>query len=139
MFFENHGFPQCIGAIDGTYVGVVKLSENPADYINRKGSCSLNWQTVAGHKYCVFDVVIRWPGSVHEARIFSNSSLNQKLRDGNISNCEKVIVKGRPAVSHCTLGDLVYQLFPFLMKEFANGERYEGRQFWGSIAYRPEE
>ena len=107
----------------------MKPRENPADYINRKGCYSLNCQAVADHKYCFIDVVIKWPGSVHDARIFSNSSLNLKIRDKSIPKCEKVIVDGRPAVPICILGDPAYPLLPFLMKEFAHGGKSEKEQF----------
>ena len=52
IFYSKHGFPQCIGAIDGTHIPIKKTVENPTDYINRKGRYTLNWQTVADHQYC---------------------------------------------------------------------------------------
>ena len=35
-FYSKHGFPQCIGAIDGTH------AKNATDYINRKGRYTVN-------------------------------------------------------------------------------------------------
>ena len=65
------------------------------------------------------------------ARLFSNSSLNFKFRDGTIPACEKVIVEGRPPVPLCILGDPAYPLLPFLMKEFASSGENEQEQFFG--------
>ena len=35
-FYEIHGFPQCLWAIDGTHVFVKQPRKNPMDCINRK-------------------------------------------------------------------------------------------------------
>ena len=109
-FHSKHGFPQCIGAIDGTHVSIKQPSENATDYINRKVRHTLNIQAVADYKYCFTDDVIKWPGSVHDVRMFSNSSLSNDIREGNIPRCEKVIVDCQPAVPICLLCDLACPL-----------------------------
>lgn len=43
--FENiNGFPQVIGAIDGTHINIPAPKENPESYINRKGNHSIQLQ-----------------------------------------------------------------------------------------------
>ena len=37
------------------------------DFINRKGHFTLNCQTASDYSYHVFDVVIKWSGSVHDS------------------------------------------------------------------------
>ena len=32
--YEKHGFPQCIGAKDGTHVFIRRRSENPTDFLH---------------------------------------------------------------------------------------------------------
>ena len=76
-------------------------------------------------------VLIKWPSSVHDARMFSTSNLFQSLHNGAIPQCRKVTVDGEPKVSICILGDPVYPLLPYLMKEFANGGKDQRENFFG--------
>ena len=92
-FYQKHGFPQCIGAIDGTHVLIKQPSENATDYINHKRHYTANIQVAADYKYCFTDAMIKWPGSVDDARMFSTSTLSNDIRNGSFSRCEKVIVE----------------------------------------------
>ena len=130
-FYSKYGFPQSIGAIDGTDVAIKQPSENATDYINRKGRYTVNIQAVVDFKYCLTDVMIEWPGSVHDARMFSTSTLSSDIRNGSISRDEKVILEGEPSVSICLPGDPAYLLLPCLMKEYANGRKGESEEFFG--------
>ena len=66
-YLEAHGFPQCIGAIDGTHIEIAQPSEHYSDFINRKGYFSLKVRAVHDYKYCFQEVVAKWPGSTtHE-------------------------------------------------------------------------
>ena len=116
QFYEAHGLPQCIGAIDGTYIRIKKTVSNPTDYINRKGIYGLNVQAAVDYKFCFFDVIVEWPGSVHDARVFSNSYL--KLRDASIPKCIKTIVPGEPAVPICHLAILRTLCYHILERVF---------------------
>ena len=68
-----------------------------------------------------FDVDVRWPGSVHDSRIFNNGLLSRMFQCNIIPDCPKSIVDGEEDVPICILGDEAYALQPFLMKEFVSG------------------
>ena len=101
------------------------------DYISRKGRYTENIQAVADYRYYFTDAMIKWPGSVHDTRMFSAASFSNDIRNGSILRWEKVIVEGEPAVPICLLGDPAYFFLPYLMKEFANGRKDEFEEFFG--------
>ena len=122
-YLEAHGFPQCIDAIDGTHIEIAKPSKHYSDFINRKVYFSLNVQAVCDYKYCFQDIVVKWTGSVHDARIFLNFSIIGMPRNRIIPPCEKILVEGRDPAPVFLLGDPAYPPLPFLMKEFSRGGR----------------
>ena len=70
-FKSNHGFPQCVGAVDGTHIPIISPKECPADYYNRKGWHSVILQGTIDHTGRFIDVYVGWPGRVHDARVFA--------------------------------------------------------------------
>ena len=79
-FYLAHGFPQCLGVADGSHVNIKKPKTNANDYMNCKGHYSFNVEAATNYQCCFSNVEIKWPGSVHDAKIVSNSGLSESLR-----------------------------------------------------------
>ncbi|XP_052791682.1 putative nuclease HARBI1 [Mya arenaria] len=81
-FFSIAGFPNVIGLVDGTHIRINAPHQYEEDYVNRKGYHSINVQMVCDAGFRIQNVVVKWPGSVHDARIFRQSSLCLDLENG---------------------------------------------------------
>ena len=60
-FEHTWGVPQCVGAIDGTHIPVLRPKNNHTDYYNRKGWYSVILHGVVDHQYRFIDIYVGWP------------------------------------------------------------------------------
>lgn len=115
-FWRIGGFPNVVGAIDCTHVKITSPGgENAELYRNRKGYFSINVQVVCGANLEILNIVTRWPGSVHDARIFDNSRLCAKFERGDIDGF--------------LLGDSGYPCRPYLMTPLLNPQTPQERRY----------
>ncbi|XP_046905855.1 putative nuclease HARBI1 [Hypomesus transpacificus] len=107
------GFPRVIGAIDCTHIPIAaSLGENEGDFINRRSFHSINVQMTCDHQSLVTSIEAKWPGSVHDSRIFRESALCHRLEQG------MAIVSNILALSGLLVGDRGYACQPFLMTPY---------------------
>jgi hypothetical protein len=115
---ERWGFPMCAGAIDGTHIPIIAPLEGHIDYVNRKSFHSIIMQAVVDSNYLFRDIIVGWPGSVHDARVLANSEIfkkaNNNLLFSRIDHKEIYDQEIPPLI----LGDPAYPLLPWLMKPY---------------------
>ncbi|RXM27569.1 putative nuclease HARBI1 [Acipenser ruthenus] len=82
-FFSKAGIPGVVGAIDCTHIPIHFHGQRKEPvYINRRGYSSINCQMVCDHDVRFRNVLARWAGSTHHARVFNNSRLKSSLDEG---------------------------------------------------------
>ena len=115
-FWRIGGFPNVVGAIDCTHIKIqCPWGENAEVYKNRKGYFSINVQAVGGPNLEILNIVARWPGSVHDARIFDNSRLCAQFERGDIPGM--------------LLGDSGYPCREYLMTQLADPRTQPQRRY----------
>ena len=120
-FLNRFGFLQVIGCIDGTHIPIKQPSENAHDYYSYKMKHTINVQAICNHLGQFIDVEIKWPGSVHDARMFANSGVQISYLEGkfkffyeNLSDKPET----QKMVPQILLGDPAYPLLPYCMREY---------------------
>ncbi|KAK9731963.1 DDE superfamily endonuclease [Popillia japonica] len=107
-FYKLSQFPGVIWAIDCTHIPIKSPGGDNAElYRNRKGWFSINVQIVCDANLKIMDIVARWPGSVHDSRIFSNSLLRARFEANEFANSYM-------------LGDSGYMCTNYLLTPLAN-------------------
>ena len=126
-FKTELGFPQCVGAVDGTHIPIISPQKCPADYYNRKGWHSIILQGTVDHAGRFIDIYVGWPGRVHDARVFSNSSLYHRGQSSTLFPNLKESISGKD-IPLVLIGDPAYPLLKWLMKAFPDNGRLSCEQ-----------
>jgi hypothetical protein len=70
---SNH-FPKCVGAIDGTHLGLaVKPELDGEEYFTRKQNYAVAATVVCDDHKIIRYINVSWPGSAHDQRVYQNS------------------------------------------------------------------
>ena len=112
------GMPQGFGCIDGTHIPILRPIDNSQDYFCYKMFFSLNVQAICDYRGLFMDDGCRWPGSVHDAKVFANSSINSKLQSGTLPVTYHLLVPGHTKAGSYLIGDPAYPLTPHCMKVY---------------------
>ena len=76
------GIPNVTGCVDGSLIEIEKPPKNTHEFMCRKGHAAINIQVMCGPDNIVYQCSVRWPGSVHDAKIFDNSGLPEAYMSG---------------------------------------------------------
>lgn len=95
---NKYGFPQAFGCVDGTHIAINQPTENAYDYFSYKQKYTLNAQAVFDWRGLFIDVEVKWPGSVHDGRVFANSRINRLLKEERIPMLYKELLLGHDKV-----------------------------------------
>ncbi|KAJ8257285.1 hypothetical protein GJAV_G00183960, partial [Gymnothorax javanicus] len=74
------GFPNVLGCIDCTHVQTqTPPGSVEKDYVDQRSLHSLNVQMICEANHLITNIEAKWPGVVHDARIFRACPLAQRL------------------------------------------------------------
>ncbi|XP_051816643.1 putative nuclease HARBI1 [Acanthochromis polyacanthus] len=104
-FYSIAGFPNVLGAIDCTHI-CIRAPSGPAeaDFVNQKSFHSINVQMICDGRCLITNIEAKWPGSVHDERIWRASSLSHRFAQGDFNGI--------------LLGDRGYPCLPFLLTPY---------------------
>ena len=115
-FERQRGLKNVCGAIDCTHVRHSKPRgvALPSDYVDRHQNFSTVMQAIVDSNCRFLDVYIGWPGSVHDTRIFYNSSFAYKVLAHSIMQEPILNIQGVHVLPYL-VGDAGYPLKPYMM------------------------
>ncbi|XP_045102998.1 putative nuclease HARBI1 isoform X2 [Portunus trituberculatus] len=101
------GMPECIGCIGGTLIPIKGPGGDDAElYRCRQGFFAINMTAVCDASLLVTNLVVNWPGSAHDSKIFNESRLRQTLEPGHYRGF---------LLGHCG-----YPCHPYLLTPYAD-------------------
>ena len=117
-FFERdrHRIPNVLGCLDGSLIPIKAPSQNEDAFVCRKRFHAINVQGVCNHQLKFTNLVVKWPGSTHDAFMWNTCRLYQDFENGHIRD-------------GILLGDSAYPLQPWLITPIPFPENASEEQF----------
>ena len=112
-FEAKYGILQTSGAIDGTHKPISSPKVNSQDSICYKQYCLIDVQGVCDYKCLFMDVECSWPGSTHDIKIYAQSSINIKMRNGELPTVLQALSENTGKIPNYLIGDPAYILTPY--------------------------
>lgn len=120
-FLEQWNFPNCVGAIDGKHIVIQAPSNSGSQYFNYKKTFSIVLLAVCDANYKFTLVHVGETGSNNDAGIFSNSSIAQLLKAGQLGLPKGTAqLPGSEIRTPCFfVGDEAFPLSPRMMRPYS--------------------
>ncbi|XP_044248784.1 putative nuclease HARBI1 isoform X1 [Drosophila takahashii] len=115
--FEDMGFPQCFGAIDGCHIEVRPHAKDAVDYHNYKGWYSTVLFAMVDYRYRFSYISVGSPGRCHDSKIFENSNLKRIIEESELMDEHSRIIND-VEVPVLILGDSAFRFSKNLMKPY---------------------
>lgn len=118
--FDKHAnYPNCIGAIDGKHIRIIKPSNSGSLYYNYKNYFSIVLLAVCDADYKFICIDVGAYGKCSDSSIFKNSTLYNKLVNNNLRIPEKKTISnnGIP-MPYVIVGDEAFGLSENLMRPY---------------------
>ncbi|OXA48620.1 protein ANTAGONIST OF LIKE HETEROCHROMATIN PROTEIN 1 [Folsomia candida] len=83
-FEQLWDFPNCIGALDGSHIPILRPAECGTDYYNYKKYFSIVLMAVADHKYKFWYANVGQAGRNSDSTFFARTKLHERLSNGTL-------------------------------------------------------
>lgn len=81
LIHDTYGISHCVGFIDGSYIMIKNIGRRKS-WFCRKGYPAINMTIMVDACGYIRFVSCRWPGAMHDARVYRLSGLAQYVREG---------------------------------------------------------
>ncbi|XP_018577163.1 protein ALP1-like [Anoplophora glabripennis] len=124
-FYRRGNIPGVVGAIDVANINFKAPTEQQESYIDRKMQHSIKLQGICTSDKIFTNIVVGWPGSVHDSRVFQNCEIFRKVSNNIERN------KYFPTLEHHLVGDSAYPLLDYMMTPYRDNRNLtvEQRRF----------
>ena len=106
-FYDMSDFPNVLGAVDGSLIPIFAPKKDEHLFVCRKGYHALNIQGICKANMAFTNILAKYPGSTHDAYIWSSSEISFMFETGQIED-------------GWLLGDSGYPLQPWLLTPLLN-------------------